>query len=1053
MYITNVEEILQYANIVDIIQSLGVTLKKEGKEHVACCPFHNEKSSSFKVNEAKGIYKCFGCGESGNAVKFVMKYKKLTFPDAVLHIANTCNIKAVTEDSKESKATTEIKNRQLDLVERAATFYHTELNAANKKAFDYIIQERGYTAETIQKWKLGYCDAKSLFLKSLKTEKEKETALNASILSKSPKNSGLYDTLYNRIVFPLFNQHSLPIGLSGRVLDDKKPKYINPSNNELYNKETYLYGLNYAAYNIREKGFSIAVEGYTDVISLHQYGIENAVGTCGTAFGDGHANILGKYSQNIVFMMDADAAGQKATIRSIGIALRNKLKPYVYDLPKGEDPDSFARRSDGAVEIKLNVCLDGIEHLLNDLQKECKKLSDYTNTVIVELADILSLLSVHEIDLYKKKIGEKDGISKDEKRHIQSLITEQINLNRERAAKKKYTPAQKRDLELYGFFEDNNQYFFGEGSSTAKSNFIITPKLLVKGKKRIFEITNIHNRKETIDISPQDMTSVQKICGIVEGVGNFLFEGNDIDLKRIKRKIFNDQLECVEPAHLGYDSASNCFIMSNGLFAPNGEFFPANEYGVIQYKNFNFFVPAYSRIVSNPSDYEAQRKFRHYEENKISFADWSKRFYSLFKTNGAIGMTFAIGTIFSDVVFAQNGFFPLLYNFGVPGTGKSTMTYSLMHLFGKKQNEINISGTSTIKGKMATFAQFENAIVHLEEFKNATGFKDVETYKGVYNRHARVTKTYSNDSRTNTIPILSTAVICSQEKPTCEEAFYTRCIILTYLESEKNFAELKELNNIEEKGITTVLQEIYSHRDTFQAAYPANLLDINKRLQEQYKGIITKERILLNTASILAIYKTMEDKLSFPFTYEQLEENMIAIANQQDKEFGKGLELQKFWELVEDCIDKTKTIETPNDFRLEDSNTMLYMRAGTFYNAYAKRYRDIYGQPGMDQKSLIHYLKNNKAFLEVKASFKFGNTTTSCLVFDYRELQAQGVNLVREQYDSKKEILASLSADKTINDIAIAMKANDTNALMMLMEKKIAELKKEKEAQQIDMPF
>ena len=315
------------------------------KNDVACCPFHQEDTPSFRINEKKGIYKCFGCNESGDGIKFVQQYKNLSFVETIEAIGKAHSVNIEFEKSNQTPEERErIKsktNQAKDCLAFAEAFYFNALqNNNNAKAY---LLERHIDDNDIAEWRLGFApDTSKNIIKPIIERGWYDVAIELGLIkSKEGMN---YDVYRNRIIIPIHDKLGQLIGFGGRSLsDDKKyPKYINPADSFLYKKEEVLFGLHKAALTIKEENKAILQEGYFDVITSHKHELENAVASCGTALTDKQLKLIKRYTTNTTFMFDGDKAGQKAAIKSIDLALANDLNVFVVELT-GTDPDQMAR--------------------------------------------------------------------------------------------------------------------------------------------------------------------------------------------------------------------------------------------------------------------------------------------------------------------------------------------------------------------------------------------------------------------------------------------------------------------------------------------------------------------------------------------------------------------------------------------------------------------------------------------------------------------------------------------------------------------------------------
>lgn len=339
-----IDRIFAAVDIVEVVSDY-VTLKRKGVNYTACCPFHSEKTPSFIVSPAKGLYKCFGCSKGGNSVSFVMEHEKLSYPEALRLLAKKYNI--TIEElhlSDEQRQANDDRESMMILNSWATEFFKDEL-AKNEVAHGYFV-ERGFTDETILKFNLGYCPEKgdTMATTALKAG-FKEEFLEKTGLAGKRERGGYYDRFYGRVMFPIQGLSGRVIGFGGRTLkaDKKTAKYLNSPESEIYHKSNTLYGVFYAKKTITQLDRCILVEGYTDVIQMHQAGIENVVASSGTSLTAEQIKLIKRFTNNVTVIYDGDSAGIKASMRGIDMILKEGLTVRCVRLPEGDDPDSFAR--------------------------------------------------------------------------------------------------------------------------------------------------------------------------------------------------------------------------------------------------------------------------------------------------------------------------------------------------------------------------------------------------------------------------------------------------------------------------------------------------------------------------------------------------------------------------------------------------------------------------------------------------------------------------------------------------------------------------------------
>ncbi|MEG2666565.1 MAG: DNA primase, partial [Bacteroidales bacterium] len=341
------QQILDSARIDEVVGDF-VILKRRGANLLGLCPFHQEKTPSFIVSPAKGIFKCFGCGKGGDSVTFLMEHEQISYPEALKYLARKYNIEIVEEEKTEAQIQ-KLNDREslLQVSEYASSYFSKNLwetEQGRAVGLSYF-RERGFSDVIIQKFQLGYClDSWDAFSKEALKESYPKRYLVSSGLS-IEKEDRLYDRFRNRVIFPIHSLSGRIIGFGGRVLtvDKTKAKYVNSPESEIYNKSQVLYGIFLAKRDIINKDLAYLVEGYTDVISLHQAGVTNVVASSGTSLTQDQIKLISRFTKNITILYDGDAAGIKASFRGIDMLLSQGLNVRVVLFPDGHDPDSFAK--------------------------------------------------------------------------------------------------------------------------------------------------------------------------------------------------------------------------------------------------------------------------------------------------------------------------------------------------------------------------------------------------------------------------------------------------------------------------------------------------------------------------------------------------------------------------------------------------------------------------------------------------------------------------------------------------------------------------------------
>ena len=369
------EEVRHAADIVEVVEDY-VKLKRSGRSWKGLCPFHDERTPSFHVTPDLGIYKCFGCGESGDVFNFMMEMEGVGFVEAIRSLADRYGVSLPEEEDPEHDEEHHLREGIYHALKYAGVFFFRHLMETEEaqKAREYL-QQRGYNRPVIKKYGLGYApgNGDKFYKAAIDSGLNEEYLLEAGLIKPSNRGEGYYDAFRGRLMFPIFNPSGKVIAFAGRVTGAQKTaKYINSPQTKVYNKSKVLYGINFAKNEIRKTDEVILVEGYTDVISLQQYDIKNAVASSGTSLTPQQMKLLHRYGEKILMIYDSDSAGQKAMKRGINIALKEGMEVNLLELPEGEDPDSFVRQfgNDSFLELKREESVDFLSYRIQKAREE-----------------------------------------------------------------------------------------------------------------------------------------------------------------------------------------------------------------------------------------------------------------------------------------------------------------------------------------------------------------------------------------------------------------------------------------------------------------------------------------------------------------------------------------------------------------------------------------------------------------------------------------------------------------------------------------------------------
>ncbi len=534
-----IEKIHSAAQIVEVVSDF-VTLQKRGVNYVGLCPFHDDRTPSFYVSPAKNICKCFACGEGGAPVNFIMKHEQMTYYDALKYLAKKYNIEVIEkEPTEEEKSAQELRESLFILNEFAANYFtetmleHPEGRAAGLSYF----RERGFHEQTIRKFKLGYAlEQRDAFVKEAqKAGYKNEFLLKTGLATGGEQSRPLIDRFRGRVIFPVHTLSGKVVAFGGRILKktDKAAKYINSPESDIYSKSRELYGLYFSKSAITKSDKCFLVEGYTDVLSMHQAGIENVVSSSGTALTVEQIRLIGRFSNNITLLYDGDAPGIKAALRGIDLLLEAGMNVKIVLLPNGEDPDSFARKQNAEqfhqyieknetdfIRFKTNLLL---EEAGNDPAKRAGLIYDIVNSIakipnnitrnvyIQDCAGLLSIsekLLVREVNKIRLKTFEKKQketsipVEQKEKNHSKTTKEDSSTVSRRLQTTK--NPYEQFERELiryvirYGTLPIYKKY---ETQKVKEGNKVIEKKILVEEGLSVIEFIDFDLGRDNIKIS------------------------------------------------------------------------------------------------------------------------------------------------------------------------------------------------------------------------------------------------------------------------------------------------------------------------------------------------------------------------------------------------------------------------------------------------------------------------------------------------------------------------------------------------------------------------
>lgn len=986
-----IHDVLFAADMRDVAESCGVKLKRAGAVlYKACCPFHNEKDGSFFVNTKTNRWTCYGCDRSGNAIDFLMELRGLSFPEAVKLLAGQYGILIEErQPTKEEEEKEKERQKQKTIYEEAARFYQRRLKET-PAALEYA--RNRFDDETIEAFRIGYAPREPNELyRHLRQKGFLIETLEGCDLFREWKDRSIHDFFRDRIMFPIFDPKGDVVAFSGRALhpSDDTPKYINSSESATYSKGTVLFGMNFAFRHIRNADMSVLVEGNADVVKMHQLDVCNVVAPCGTSLTDEQIRLLARASKNVTLMLDGDEAGRKATERNGKRLVESGLNVSVLEIPKAEDgskqdPDSFftsKEQFDGfkkehtkmflavLAESKKAACENDPVIRARTVKEIARLFADRDPAERGELANQLALV-IPGRTLWKNTLKLID----DEKRREAKL-----EKDKERKTVAGKTQEQEELILKYGFYTENNCYWFYslKGDNFFKgSNFTMEPLFHIVSTinaKRLYRLKNVYGKSEVLEFSQKDLISIAAFRLRCESLGNFLFEGGDHGLNKIKAYLYDNTKTCREVTQLGWQK-QGFFAWSNGITV-DGEFRELGELGIVEHNGEHYYIPALSSFYKEEDTlFQFERKFVH-RAGDISLFDFADMLLKVYGDNAIAGIGFYFATLFRDIIIAQHRFFPILNIFGPKGTGKSEMAVTLLKLFGDLPVGVNMTN-STVPAMADHVAHTRNTLCHIDEYKNSLDYEKIEFLKGLWDGVGRSRMNMEKDRKKEMTAVDAGIMLTGQEMATADNALFSRVLFLSVSKTEFSEAErlrFEELKRIEKQGLTHITNKLLKLRKVFLEEYTSCFNEAIADVRPHINSHV-EDRILKNWSVVLAALRVVTRKEELPFTYEKAVRTFAEMIKRQNGDVVAGNEVSDFWSVYQELF-SSGVIEKDFDFQIKTveelktttqtvngSTKVLFMNPNRIFGLYAQQKRSA-NEKRLPKDSLKYYLKNSPEYL------------------------------------------------------------------------------------------
>ena len=981
---SEIKEKLLDLPIVDVVKDY-VKLQKSGVNYVGLCPFHNEKSPSFTVSPLKNICHCFSCGNGGNTISFVMKMESCDYPSACKILGQKFSIDIPEQElTPEEEALQRKRESGFVIFEKIQQHFSESLHADSDKAkamYEYAVNRWG--EEIVSEYGIGYAPGDAADLPNFVSQSGLDVTLakELGLIRVSGKDSQYYGFYRDRLTIPIRDRFGRIVGYTARTIDpnvEKKNKYINGTDSYLFSKKDILFGLDSAIRSGSHKKMFYMVEGAADVLRLRKIGINNVVGTLGTALTNDHLRLLKRYNCALCMIPDQDGPGIDAVVKNGTTALKEGFKVKVKEIPLNVDDNGVSHKQDA----------DSFFHTIDDFEslseedfvlwyahKQFLKVQtpDEKRAFLNEIASLLVLLNDTDAAIYINELTKYIPGKRIWRKEMKSLRAESHN----RIQKSTVVGTSDTNKEL-GFFVRNNMYctINDKGGTEEWSNFTLTPLFHIRDiimAKRIYLIKNVQGVEELIEFNQEDLVSLPKFKIKVEGLGNYIWKAGDKELTKLKDYLYSKTETAIQIRKLGWQD-DGFYAFGNGVYH-DGTWTEANEHGIVKQATGNFYLPAASRIYKKEKmKFTFERNFVHLGKSTVSLQDFLNLFFEVFGDNGRIGFLFLLASLYRDVIFECTSEFPILNLFGPKGSGKSRMAETLMLFFQKTPKKPNLSN-STVPALNETFAALSGGLVMVEEYKNELSFEKLELLKGTYDGTGRTRVNMRDPDKQKEVTSVDCGIIMTgQEMPTADTALFSRTIFLQYKRtvfSEEEEKKMNQLLRMRENGLTHLTLAFLDFRSIIEKCFVESYQEVMNEINTKLAGALIEPRSKKNWAIPLAVYKILENKIQTDLSYHQVLNIAIEGIRIQDLYCHTTSDVGNFWKIVQYMFQEGVLIEG-GDFsiKVDTKKTgspieVLYLqrtRISLLYLEYSNKLR----MKTIPEETMRFYLEQSAAYIGEK---------------------------------------------------------------------------------------
>lgn len=988
-------------------------------------PFTNERTPSFVVSNVKGIWKDFASGRGGKSViEFVQAYKGMDFPEAVKLSCEVLNIPIEYEKETEAQKAKRQEKKSLGEIIAFVKENYKE-NLPKLSLAQQYMQERGFSDEILSDFEIGY--ALAGMYEVLKERGQVSEGVALGVL-KAYQNGGYYDFFKGRIIFPISDKHGHCVGFGGRVMPSEAkegaPKYLNSPESEVFHKSELLYGFHLARNSMAQRGEVYLVEGYTDVMRMHQIGLRNCVATLGTALSAQHLAEIKKLCKKLIIFRDSDNAGATAAYRDMGLALEAGLfvERVVFPSESKEDPDSIGQR-EGAVALIEAARCDAVLHYLQGAYEEAlgradtkgkkvilmpedkKRLSDLAMELIGKIPDVVTREAYME--QVKARFGIKVAIEKpkEEKTYLEtprfnfSDFSGDVDpLEDYQFPKEVEDPSvYKNEILEYGVFQHANRIYCSTDKGNAFydiSNFSIEIIQHMQDEQfpmKLIRICNVHGVEKIFDVLSEKINTLNSFKNVVTSYGNFSFSGSAAQHERLLRYLFDRMGTGRKIDVLGWQT-EGFWVWNNKIVIPGLREEAINSEGLFKYQQDSYYIPSANKnFEKNMYKYGAQKKFRSIP-TEVSLPQYLKQLYKVHRGHAITGILFGIGSLFQDIVVSCTGFFPILFYFGPASTGKDNICEAIQSFVGQPQTAIQLEGSaSTIKAQIREFAQFSNGISQLSEYKRGNPQVD-GIIKGLWDRRGYKRGSIESKVAVDEVPIISSTLLTGNDSPDAE-ALITRLIweeMKVQEFSEEAKAAYNKLKDMCRRGVSGISDWLLHKRAVFQEHF-LEVYREKKRLlseREAIKGVPV--RMIDNLAVLYAVYGIFEREGIFPFWQEDMERHFDALIENQRRKIESDSVYQRFWDCFMVCMRLTQGERLQVDTNLRAEGGRIYFNFSTAYSIVQRQWFVQYREQAPGKSEMRRQLREDSSYMGEEKSIRINtniNSPTSAMVIDIGKLR------------------------------------------------------------------